>query len=76
MCFISFAMERALEETLRSKEIDISPEKIKDELNQLQVSQMKLDDHKFYVKGANGQYGAKILRALNIAPLKNIELIK
>ncbi len=76
VCFISFAMERALEETLRSKEIEISPEKIKDELNQLQVSQMKLEDHKFYVKGANGQYGAKILRALNIAPLKNIELIQ
>lgn len=75
MCFIAFMLERQLEVKLKEKSIPLSPNQIKKSLNELQVSELQHGENKFLLKGTNGQYGAKILRALNIRPLKNLQKI-
>lgn len=75
MCFIAFMLERQLEIKLKGKGIPLSPAQIKRSLNELQVSELQSGENKYLLKGANGQYGAKILRALNIRPLKNLQKI-
>lgn len=75
MCFIAFMLERQLELKLKEKGISLSPDQIQKSLNELQVSELQHGENKFLLKGTNGQYGAKILRALNIRPLKNIQRI-
>lgn len=76
LCFIAFAMERYLEDAIIKKGISMSPDRIKSALNKLQVSVLEWSDKRFYVKGSGGKEGAKILRALNIRPLNNIEPIQ
>lgn len=76
MSFISFLLERMLEKTLQEKGIHISPAQIQESLKGLQLSHIKYKENEYYLKGANGEYGAKILRALNIKPLLNVQKIK
>jgi len=75
MCFIGFLLERHLELKLQEKNINLSSDRIKKSLNHLQLSKVKHRQKFYYMKGSNGEYGAKILRALNIKPLANVQLI-
>lgn len=75
MCFIGFLLERHLEIQLKEKELPLSTEKIKRALNKLQLSIVTHRNDQYYMKSANGQYGAKILRALNIKPIPNVQRI-
>jgi transposase len=75
LCFIAFLLERNLEIKLNEKGLCLSADVIKETLYKLQLSKIKFRDKYYLMKGANGPYGAKVLRALNIAPLKNIQPI-
>ena len=75
LCFIAFLLERQLETKLKSKGLNLSPDQIKNSLNELQVSKIQHKGTEYLMKGANGKYGAKILRALNIKPMKNLQKI-
>lgn len=72
LCFLAFLLERTLELTLRDKQIDASPDAIARALRSLQVSRLEIDDQAYYLKGKADPLAHKILRALNIAPLKNL----
>lgn len=73
MCFIGFMLERHLELKLKEKQINLSSNKIRKALNALQCSIITHKKEQYLMKGNNGEYGAKILRALNIKPLANIQ---
>ena len=72
LCFIAFLLERTLEQELRKKGIEASPEQIREALNSLEVSQLQIGDAEYYLKGRAEALANKILRAMRIAPLKNI----
>ena len=72
LCFIAFLLERTLEQELRKKGIEASPEQIREALNSLEVSQLQIEDAEYYLKGRAEALANKILRAMRIAPLKNI----
>lgn len=72
VCFIAFLLERLLEEKLIDKNIPLSPQQIRQALKQMQLSEVEINEHRYYLKGANGEHTSKILRAMNIAPLKNM----
>lgn len=73
LCFIAFLLERLLEERLAEKDLPLSPRQIKQALKAMQLSEVQLNDQRFYLKGANGEHTSKILRAMNIAPPKNMQ---
>lgn len=76
MCFLAFLLERMLERKLKEKHLHLSPDQIKQSLNHLQLSHIKHKKQEYLLKGSNGEYGAKILRALNIKPLQNLQKIE
>ena len=90
VCFIAFMLERDLEIRLKkSKEFQdkiITPNRIKEALNSLEVSKVKIDNKIFYMKSNHTnnkdklQLGRNIHRFLRIPQLKNLndenELLK
>ncbi len=50
VCFLSFLLERNLEFKLKEKDIDYSPERIKEALNSLNLVEADLGGNKFVVK--------------------------
>ena len=72
LCYIAFVLERTLEIKLRRNGVELSAEQIKDHLNTLQLSEIHLNDKRFYLKSKNSSQASKILRALKIKPFKNI----
>lgn len=72
LCFIAFLMERTLELKLKANQVTLSPQKIKDALNSLQLSKITLREHEYYLKGKHNKDAATILRKFRIPTLKNI----
>lgn len=72
LCFLSFLIERTLETTLRDKKIAASPEAIANALNSLQVSRVEIGGAPYYLKGSPEPLGNQILRALSMAPPRNL----
>lgn len=70
-CFLAFMLERELELILKTKKINLSPCKIKSELNQMQLSAINIENQKFFLKGKDGEFTNQILDALKIAKFKN-----
>lgn len=77
LCFLAFVLERRLEQRLRNNQIHASPEAIKEALNSLQLSVLKIgkNGREYLLKGKNSPLAGKILRLLKITPRKNIEPI-
>ena len=71
VCFIAFMIERDLEYT-------ITPQRIKEALNSLELSKIKVDNKTLFMKSnhSNGQdklkFAKEIMRFLHIKQLKNI----
>jgi len=72
LCFIAFLLERTLELKLAKNKLDLSPQKIKEALNSLQVSKVDIAGQEFYMKGKNNKDAAAILRKMKIKQPKNI----
>jgi hypothetical protein len=72
LCFLAFLLERTLELTLRAKGIDASPAAIAQALRSLEVSRLLIGDRPYYLKGSAEPLANRILRALSIAPIKNL----
>jgi len=75
MCFLAFAMERKLELRLSNNNINLSPQKIKEALLSLQVSEVEHNEKRFYLKGKHSKDAGKIMRAMKIAPIKNLTTV-
>ena len=72
ICFLSFLLERTLELKLKEKNIEFSPEKIKEALNSMNFAEVELNEEKFYIKTKANELSNKILKVLSIKPFKNI----
>ena len=82
VCFIAFMLERDLEIRLKKSksftEQTITPNRIRDALNSLELSKIKIENKIFFMKSnhSNGQnklrFAKDIMRFLHIKQLKNI----
>jgi transposase len=72
LCFIALLLERTLEQKLREKKITLSPEKIKEALNSLQLSLIEMDGNSYYLKGKVEKPASSILRAMRIKQPPNL----
>ena len=72
VCFLAFVLERALEIRLRKNGIRVSSERIQQALNTLEVSEIRLGEDRFFLKGKHDALAGKILRVMKIKPLNNI----
>lgn len=72
ICFMSFVLERALERKLKSNKIEASPEKIKEALQSMEVSEILFQGERYYLKAKHQSLASKILKAFRIKHLKNI----
>ncbi len=76
MCFIAFLLCRELELRLRknkkTQDMDLSVEKIQDALNSLQVSEIKIEDKPYFLKGKHKELASKILAIMKIPQLKHL----
>ncbi|BAL80248.1 IS1634 family transposase [Caldisericum exile] len=72
VCFLSFLLERTLELTLKENNIKASPERIKEALNLMNLTEFSAEGHSFYLKTKWDELGNKILKILHIKPPKNI----
>ena len=66
MCFLAFLLERDLELSLRQKSIYYSSERIKEALNMMEFSEVKIENDNFYLKGKHNSLAAKIFSTLRI----------
>ena len=74
--FISFLLERTLEIKLKTNKIDCSPEKIRESLNELQLSELTIQNEKYYLKSTSNVLSKKILRVLRIKSPNNLTIKK
>jgi transposase len=72
VCFIAFVLERALERKLKANKIAASPEKIKEAIGSMAVSEIKLKGEQFYLKSKHLPLASKIMKVLRIPHLRNV----
>ena len=75
ICFLSFLMERRLEMLLGSeteKELEISPERIREALNSMQLASITLNGDKVYIKAKNQHLGSQIFKKLKLKLPQNV----
>jgi transposase len=80
LSFIAFLLERSLEIKLQKNQIALSPEKIKETLNSIELSKVRINQELFWLKAKPKPPAAKILKAMrikqpnNLTPLKQIAI--
>lgn len=72
MCFIAFLLERELENKMMDDDVPSSPERIKKALYSMQISEIKLEDKNYFLKGKNDTLGSKIFAKYRIKLPKNL----
>jgi len=82
ICFIAFMLERDLEIRLKKsktlKKYTITPDRIKEALNSLEISKIKVDNKIFYLKSNHSnakdklKFAKDIMRFLHIKQFKNL----
>jgi len=72
VCFLAFLLERTLELRLKSNGVAASPTDIQEGLNSLCFTETQLGCQKYLLKMKTTPTASAILRALRIAPPKNI----
>lgn len=66
LCFIAFLFERTIETSLREREVTFSPDKIRDAIEQMQMSLLDINDRQFYMRANLDTLGTDILKAFRI----------
>jgi transposase len=72
VCFLSFVLERALEQKLKNNHVDVSPERLKEAIGSLEVTEIEIGDEQYYLKSKQLPLASKILNTLRIKHLKNV----
>lgn len=75
VCFLSFLMERKLEALLRDekeKGLQVSPGRIQEALNTMQLAAVTLGGEEVYIKAKNHPLGNQIFKKLKLKLPKNI----
>ena len=80
VCFIAFLLERELEARLKrnkkSSDEEISPERIKEALNSMEVSEIEVEGEKVFLRSKQKSLGGKIFGVLKITNLKNVSSLE
>jgi transposase len=76
ICFIAFLLQRSLELILIEKQYEHSPEKIRDAIDKMELSIVKIEDQKMYLCSKLSGLSCDILRALKIAIPKHLTLLE
>jgi len=71
VCFLAFLLERTLEFKLKENQIEATPDKIREALNNMQFAMIDLNDQKLFVRTKNTKLGSNILQILQIKQPKN-----
>ena len=66
LCFMAFLFERTIETTLREREITFSPDKIREAIEQMQMSLLEINDHQLYMRANLDILGTEILKAFRV----------
>ena len=74
VCFIAFLLSRTLELKLKRSNIKCSCSTIRDALNSLELSELKIKDKSYYLKSSSNSLSKKILRLMRIKAPKNLDL--
>ncbi len=69
---MTFVLERALEIRLKRQGISAAPEQIRQAINSLEISEVQLGEHVFYLKGKHEPLAGKIFKVLKPKHLKNV----
>ncbi|MCF6268161.1 MAG: IS1634 family transposase [Melioribacteraceae bacterium] len=72
ICFFAFILERELEIRLRKREIEFSPNRIKEALNSMEFSNIQIEKESLYLKGKHNQLASKIFSTLRINQPNNL----
>ncbi len=76
VCFIAFLLCRELELRLRknkkTKDMEISVEKIREALNSCEVSEIKVEERPYFLRSNHKELASKIFGILKINQLKNL----
>lgn len=72
MCFLAFLLERELELRLRKRSVEFSPEKIKEALNMMEFSEVKIENEIYFLKGKHNNLTSKIFSTLRLKQPANI----
>jgi transposase len=75
VCFLSFLMERKLESLLhgdKEKGLQVSPDRIQEALNTMQLASVTLGGEEVYIKAKNHPLGNQIFKKLSLKLPKNI----
>lgn len=72
LCFLAFVLERDLERRVKQRGLSVSPERIQEALNTLEVSRIRLGKQEFYLKGKHDPLAGKMVRLVGMKPLKNV----
>lgn len=72
VCFLAFLLERTLELRLQANEISVSPTEIQEALHSLCFTETEINGQKYLLKMKPSPTASAILRALRVAPPKNI----
>jgi transposase len=76
ICFLSFLLERTLELKLKEKNIEFSPDRIKEALNSMNFAEVEYNNETYLLKTSALELSNKILKVLSIKPFKNITPLK
>jgi len=66
VCFLAFLLERTMEIELRKAKMTASPQNIRDALNSMQLTEMRCNDNKYFLRTQISELGTKILETLKI----------
>ncbi len=75
LCFIAFLLERTLEIELRRNNIKVSPEKIREALSELELSEIKIEDRDFILRSEIKGLANDIFRILKIKIPSRVRMI-
>ena len=71
-CFLAFMLERRLEFLLNEAEIENSPEKIREALNEMQLAKLTLNNDEVYIKAKHKTLANQICKILKIKLPQNL----
>ncbi|HHE40768.1 MAG TPA: IS1634 family transposase [Candidatus Cloacimonetes bacterium] len=72
-CFLAFLLERRLESKLKNNGIAFSSRQIQEELNRTELSEIEIEDEKYFMRGKSSALSKKIFRILRIKQPKQIQ---
>lgn len=76
ICFLAFLVQRTLELNLKKSEIDITPSKIRESINNMNFAKFDSSGQTYLLKTRYDDLGTKILRTFKIPSPKTLSILK